>query len=133
VSAVNGRAPLGDGMLTTIDATVIEPISGGGYKPGQQLRLRLPMGLDGPRTAHDTVFGAFGDRSAQLIGRRVLLFVVQDLYAEQARARGGKPVEGHIGGTLFYHLEFERLVNNTDSPAPETLTELRRLTAGSQR
>lgn len=123
VSSVDGRAPLGDGMRTTIEATVLEAISGSGYRSGQQLRLRLPQGLDGPCTAHDRTSGL-------IPGQRLLLFVAQDLYAEQARARGGVPLAGYIGGTLFYPTDGDRVVNDTDSAAPETLTELRALASG---
>lgn len=133
VNAVNGRAPLRDGMLTTIDTTVLEAISGSDYESGQRLSLRLPMGIDGPRSAHGTMYGALGDRSGQLMDQRLLLFVVQDLYAEQARVRGGRPLEGYEGGTLFYRLQGDRVINDTDSPAPETLAALRDLVAANRR
>jgi hypothetical protein len=117
--------PQPDSMLTTLHGTVREAIKGGAYRAGTTIRMRLPTGATGPRSAHDPLRGLY----ANAIGQRLLLFVDQELYAAQARARGGKPLPGHLGGSIFYRLEGERVVNDTDSPAPADLAEARRLAA----
>ena len=119
--------PQPDGMLTTLNGTVVEAIKGG-RRAGSTVRLRLPAGATtGPRYAHDPFRGLYPAAA----GQRILLFVDQELYAAQSRARGGTPLPGHLGGSSFFRLEGERVINDTDSPAPATLTETRRLAAGS--
>jgi hypothetical protein len=119
--------PQPDGMLTTLNGTVVELIKGG-RRAGSTVRLRLPAGATTrARYAHDPFRGLYPAAA----GQRVLLFVDQELYAAQARARGGTPLTGHLGGSSFFRLEGERVINDTDSPAPANLAETRRLAAGS--
>ena len=67
------------------------------------------------------------------LGQRLLLFVVQAFYAEQARVRGGRPLAGHVGRSFLHRLEGDQVIAATDSAAPETLAELRDLIASDRR
>jgi hypothetical protein len=112
-----------DGFGTTIWAQVLEVLKGDPDYAGEMVTLRLPQTTDGPWPAHDHS-RSLRERPA---GRRVILFADQEFYAAQARARGGVPLAGALGGTTIYSVEEERIVNDGDSPVPSTLAEVRRL------
>jgi hypothetical protein len=131
VSGINPRDPRADGMLTTIDATILEAVKGGGYHAGAPIKLRIASGMDSSgraqASAHDPLYHPFGGLKRQLVGEQLLVFVDQDFYREQARVRGGGALPGYVGGSIFYRLDGDRIVNDGDSPAPATLAELRTL------
>jgi hypothetical protein len=112
-----------DGFGTTLWAQVIEVLKGDPDYSGRMITLRLPQTSDGPWTTHDDT-RSLRERPA---GRRVILFGNQELYAAQARARGGVLLPDALGGTNIYPLESETIVNERDGPAPSTLAEVRRL------
>ncbi len=112
-----------DGFGTTIWAQVLEVLKGDPDYAGRMVTLRLPQTSDGPWIAHDDT-RPLREGPA---GRRVILFADQELYAAQARARGGVPLAEALGGTTIYSIEEDRIVNDGDSPVPSTLAEVRRL------
>lgn len=131
VNRVLSKDPQDDGMLTTIDATVEEVVRGPAYRGGQVIRLRLPSGIDAAgnwRTGtHDPLYGATGGLKRKAASERWLIFVNQGFYSEQARVRGGKRLPGHLGGSFFWRLDGERIVNEHDSEMAPDLPALRAL------
>lgn len=129
VDTLTSKDPRGDGMLTTIDATVLSRLAGTGYRHGQPLKLRFSSGIgaDGrwQNSVHDPIYGPTGGLKRDVRGERWLLFINQEFYAEQARVRGGKPEPGHVGGSWFYRLDGGKIINDGDSPMAATLAEIR--------
>ena len=123
------KDPQADGMLTTVDATVEEAIRGTRYRRGQAIRLRLPAGIDAKGRwqtgSHDPIYGPAGGLKRKVAGDRWLVFVNSDFYSEQARVRGGKPLPNYTGGSLFWRLEGERIINERDTEMVADLPELR--------
>lgn len=129
IDFANFSDPRPDGFQTTLLATVMEPIKGP-YRQGTTVKLRLPAGaVDRGRLAHVPLRGLYPAAS----GQRILLFVDQEFYEGQSRARKGTPLPGYLGGATFYRLDGEQVINDTDSPAPADLAETRRLAAGASR
>ena len=123
-----------DGMLTTVDATVEEAIRGKAYRRGQAIRLRLPSGIDADGRwqtgTHDPIYRATGGLKHKVAGDRWLVFVNSDFYSEQARVRGGRPLPGHTGGSLFWRLDGERIINERDTEIAADLSKLRAMANG---
>jgi hypothetical protein len=123
------KDPQADGMLTTVDATIEEAINGKGYRRGQAIRLRLPSGIDADgqwqTSSHDPIYGATGGLKRKVADDRWLVFVNNDFYSEQARVRGGKPLPGYTGGSLFWRLDGQRIINERDMQMVADLPKLR--------
>lgn len=117
VDAVNSALPAEDGFRTTIAATVKEVLKGT-FRPGQQLRIRHVYGQGSPMLAHPPHIPRPGEAA--------LLFVNADVYAEQAEARGGKPLPGRVGaGGGLFRVVGGRILNDADIAMPATVAELR--------
>jgi hypothetical protein len=118
IDQANTADPRADAFKTTLDATVVEPLSGP-YRKGDKLRLRHAYGQGSPILAHPVMIPA--------VGETVLLFVQQDFYRQQAQARGGAPLPGFVGaGGGMYRIVDGRILSPGDLQMPATLDELRR-------
>lgn len=120
--------PLGDGMLTTIEAQVVDVLKGS-FAPGEQILLRHSAGQDASGQwrvgTHDPIYEPFG-RAKIGRGDHLLVFVNGDVYRQMSEARGGEPISGYFGVGFGVHgVENGAIERAGDFEMPETVEELR--------